>query len=391
MHPLRAVLLPLPLLLAAWCAPARLAAEEALDTSPQGLQHYFDVHDYAHAEAACRQLMARNASDPNPSYNLACALAREGRSDDALAALKYAEGRGFSDADHALQDDDLASLRASPAFQAIVAAMRAHPAEAGAPCEPLQAVPGARVVDRTPSAGLRYRLYINELASAKDQARLMVWLHPSGGSADQIVLGRLAPDLIQHGWALMIFPQKQYMGWTGDEFPRLEPCIEDALRLPEIDPHRPVPLTFSAGGQLALEVWHQVPQYWSALVLDAAYPIDQATMQPRPLTPGEIACKTPVLAIVGGKDGGCALWEKDAPVWNQAGVPTEVVRVEGHGHEFLYVQGVWTRTLAWLDALKAFQKGKPSPGTTRDGKDATRLGAKPNDSAPGHTDPPIVP
>ena len=197
--------------------------------------------------------------------------------------------------------------------------MRSHPAESGAPCEPLQSVPGARVVDKTPAGGLHYRLYISEQASPKDQARLMVWLHPSGSSADQVVLGRLAPDLIKHGWALMIFPQKQYRGWSGEEFPLIEPCVEDALKLPEIDPHRPVPLTFSAGGQVALELWRQVPQFWSALVLDAAYPIDTATMQPRPLTPTQIACKTPVLAIVGSKDGGCALWEKkDSPDWNQA-------------------------------------------------------------------------
>jgi pimeloyl-ACP methyl ester carboxylesterase len=342
-------------LLATCLAPLALAAQDEVDASQHGLLRYFAAHDYVHAEQACRQLLASNPDDGSMAYNLACALAREGRSTDAIAALTQAAEHGFTDSDHALADEDLACVRLERGFQAAIATMREHPAYANVPCEPLHDLPGAQVVERTPSAGMRYRLYIGAAASAADPARLMVWLHPSGGSDDDRVLTMLGPDIIAHGWALMIFPQKPYDGWDQDGLNRMQGCVADAYREQRIDRRQAVPLTYSAGGQLALEIWFQQPDYWSALVLDAAYPIDYRSGQPRPLSPRQIASRLPVLAIVGARDPSGAPWERDAVQWNAAGVPTTLISVPDAGHQFLYTGATWTRTLAWLDDLKRTQ------------------------------------
>jgi dienelactone hydrolase len=340
-------------------APLPLVGEDVGDGMQQAMLHSFAMHDYPHAEQACRQLLARHPEDGNMSYNLACALAREGKTPEALAALQQAASHGFNDADHALLDDDLTSLHAERAFQAAIDVMRTHLPYEDAPCETLQQVPGTRVLERTPSAGMHYRLYIASKATPTEPARLMVWLHPSGGSMDDHVLALLAPDLIVHGWALMIFPQKHYDGWDQEGCNRMQACVADAYAEPAVDHHRPVPLTFSAGGQLALEIWFQQPDYWSALVLDAAYPTDYRTGKPRPLSPQQVATKIPVLAIVGARDPSGAQWNEDAPRWTAAGVPTTLVNVPAAGHQFLYTGETWTKTLAWLDDLERIQLGIP--------------------------------
>jgi hypothetical protein len=53
-------------------------------------------------------------------YNLACAAARAGRSNEAIAALGRAVGAGFSNVDQLASDPDLATLRSSPDWPAIV-------------------------------------------------------------------------------------------------------------------------------------------------------------------------------------------------------------------------------------------------------------------------------
>lgn len=58
--------------------------------------------------------------DPTVHYNLACSLALLGRGQEALAALEWALGCGYEDVEFLLGDDDLASIREEPRFQALV-------------------------------------------------------------------------------------------------------------------------------------------------------------------------------------------------------------------------------------------------------------------------------
>ncbi len=62
-------------------------------------------------------------ASPGPLYNLACAQARAGRPEDALASLARAVDAGWTAAEHTGQDPDLESLRGRPTFQALLARM----------------------------------------------------------------------------------------------------------------------------------------------------------------------------------------------------------------------------------------------------------------------------
>jgi acetyl esterase/lipase len=354
-------------------ASARLRAEAADASLTADIHRDFDLHDYSGAAQACRRILARHPADAAAAYDLACALARLGQRADSDAALALAFRNGFNDADYACGDADLAALHGDPSFAALIAAMRARAARAGVPCEPAQQVPTSRLVEKDPGGSMRYRLYLPDTASPANQARLMVWLHPSGASDDAKVLTLLVPDLVAHGWAVMIFPQKpNYRDWTLEQYQQVGACIHDALAEPAVDRHRPVPLTFSAGGYMALELWHEDPAYWSALVIDCACNRNLISGQPRPLTTAQIASAAPVLAIEGERDPNRPVWEHDAPTWTAAGVPTQLVIVAGHGHEFLYSGDAWTMTLAWLDRLKASQAAAPGPSTRSGGAAAPR-------------------
>ncbi len=70
------------LALTACLAPMPLAAQDAVDATEQGLLRYFAAHDYVHA-GGLPAAAASHADDGNMAYNLACALAREGKRADA--------------------------------------------------------------------------------------------------------------------------------------------------------------------------------------------------------------------------------------------------------------------------------------------------------------------
>jgi hypothetical protein len=79
--------------------------------------------DFATMEATCREGLELGTSDALWAYNLACALALQGKAKESLAALAQAVAAGFLDTEHVTQDPDLASLRKLPAFQALLERM----------------------------------------------------------------------------------------------------------------------------------------------------------------------------------------------------------------------------------------------------------------------------
>src|SRR5436190_17381833 len=60
--------------------------------------------------------LTANPRDNVSWYNLACALAKSGRSDDALRCLQNAARTGFSQSKATSEDPDLASVRSMAAF-----------------------------------------------------------------------------------------------------------------------------------------------------------------------------------------------------------------------------------------------------------------------------------
>jgi hypothetical protein len=65
--------------------------------------------------------VAEDPGDARSGYNLACLLARDGRSEEALRALRRALDAGYGDWDRLAEDADLAPLRDRPEFRALLA------------------------------------------------------------------------------------------------------------------------------------------------------------------------------------------------------------------------------------------------------------------------------
>jgi len=76
--------------------------------------------DYASAEKLCRESVALVPHGFPGHYNLACALARQGKTTDALDSLAQAVALGFRDAAKIQVDQDLESLRGEDRFAEIV-------------------------------------------------------------------------------------------------------------------------------------------------------------------------------------------------------------------------------------------------------------------------------
>ncbi|GIW70977.1 MAG: hypothetical protein KatS3mg102_0519 [Planctomycetota bacterium] len=79
---------------------------------------------YAQAEQHLRGLLENEPRNRIAAYNLACARARAGREEAALAALEQAVTLGFRDWRHAEADPDLDGVRAAPGYRRLLARMR---------------------------------------------------------------------------------------------------------------------------------------------------------------------------------------------------------------------------------------------------------------------------
>lgn len=89
------------------------------------MKEAFAAKKWAEAETACRETLELVPHSFEVEYNLACALARQGKADPAMAMLKQAYDDGFTDAAHIASDEDLASLTGRDDFKALVAAATA--------------------------------------------------------------------------------------------------------------------------------------------------------------------------------------------------------------------------------------------------------------------------
>lgn len=89
--------------------------------------HLFRGRAYE-ASAVVSQRAFERTNAPDHAYNAACALAQAQRLDEAALWLTKAVDAGFTDAELARTDEDLAPLRVAPAFAAALASLGgAHP------------------------------------------------------------------------------------------------------------------------------------------------------------------------------------------------------------------------------------------------------------------------
>jgi pimeloyl-ACP methyl ester carboxylesterase len=316
----------------------------------------FKERKYEEAAALCRKLVFLVPHHPSPHYNLACALAQLGKKDDALAALEMAVLKGFNQPEHIEQDDDLAALRDEPRFARCVEKAKEYEQQASAgPYEPGEEIPGVKTVEGSPEGGLRYRLRMSPTATAKQPDRLIIWLHPAGGSANRRV-EPMARRFVKLGYALMVLTQKDWRFWSAADMKKLlSATLPDVAKLPGIDAERPILMGYSAGGQAALGLWRLGPGRLGGLVLDAAYPVQRTPggigLMPLPNDPA--VKRTPFFVLVGEQDGGSKVWRKAAPIWRRAGVPLTIHTIPGKGHAWLFGPKQLDDLEAWLKQVKA--------------------------------------
>lgn len=79
-----------------------------------------ESQNYAEAISLLERVLKKIPNNPILEYNLACAYAQSGKKDEALAHLEKAVSFGFIDTDHIDNDQDLASIKESPKYAAIL-------------------------------------------------------------------------------------------------------------------------------------------------------------------------------------------------------------------------------------------------------------------------------
>src|SRR5262245_2731060 len=90
----------------------------------------FHSGEYELSSEAGRQALERTKK-PTIAYNIACAEARAGRADEALAWIERAVELGYRDVEAMASDSDLETLRSRPEFEAICDRLREAAVKAG--------------------------------------------------------------------------------------------------------------------------------------------------------------------------------------------------------------------------------------------------------------------
>jgi predicted esterase len=156
------------------------------------------------------------------------------------------------------------------------------------------------------------------------------------------VVEKMSPKFARDGYALLVLTQKNYSFWTdADVTALMDKTLPEVSKIDGVDAKKPILLGFSAGGQVALQLWRQHPDAYGGLVVDAAYPLDmekyaagQVAPFALPKDPAIKAC--PIFVLVGGADGGSKMWSAVEKTWRDAEIPLSVYIKAGAGHAWLF-------------------------------------------------------
>jgi predicted esterase len=205
--------------------------------------------------------------------------------------------------------------------------------------------PAAQPISETvPDVG-RYELYV-PFQKEGEEAPLLVWLHPAGGYANQLVT-RWWPDLHELGYALMLPRSKTERHWGLNEDKTLYAYIDHAAKKHPVDPERVVLLGYSAGGQLAFHMGMTRPERLAGIVTMAAVPVkgprDLSTALPDKKHKDSLA----YFMVLGEQERGAVRIAQRAQLELLADGFSAVLHViEGAGHTFHEAEK--KNILAWL-------------------------------------------
>lgn len=116
----RLIIAALLLALASSVSATGAAVPAQSETIRHRIEDCFDRADYAAAASLIEEYLRDTPNDPAMLYNLACARARLGETDEAARALLRAFRAGFRDIEHLRSDPDLESLRDHPTYSIIL-------------------------------------------------------------------------------------------------------------------------------------------------------------------------------------------------------------------------------------------------------------------------------
>lgn len=326
------------------------------------VQELFRQKKYEEVLEKCRRMSELIPDEAIPYYNRACAQALLGKTEEALKSLATSVEKGFDEPAHMKKDEDLAGLRSDKRFDELVEKARENEKKPAGRYEPGIEVPGVKTVEDFPEGGLRYRLRMSPTATKEKPNRLIVWLHPAGGSMNNII-EVLTPRFLNKNFALLVFTQKNFRYWRGADAKRLmEGTLPAVAKIEGIDAGKPILMGYSAGGQQALQLWENDPDKFAGLILDAAYPVRRTgprSFAPIKLPEAEALKRVPLFVLVGENDGGARFWERLEPVWQRAGVPLTVHYVPDMGHTWLFGKFQLAALDAWLSDVAAGKIPRP--------------------------------
>lgn len=160
-------LFSLPFVLLVGDAAGQQPSQLAFDALQKQVDTAAVAKDFASLEALTKAQIALVPQSANAHYNLACALAVQGKKDEALQTLTKAAAFGFTDAALLEQDPDLASLRGEGLFAATLSIVKLNQKAPAAPVPSTPGTPSApsapAVVESTPSAPLTKQEIIDYL------------------------------------------------------------------------------------------------------------------------------------------------------------------------------------------------------------------------------------
>lgn len=224
--------------------------------------------------------------DENSWYNLACVYALEGEQQRALDAFESSVAAGWSDPTHPMEDGDLASIRSSPRFLAMIDTIRNRGDRSG-PAGYLR-----RFVE-TKTIATYIAMLPEDYEETDRDYPLCVILHGSGSS--ETAHGRIA-DMVGRDGVIYIAPRALnarivgddlgYTAWPLEEIDSLDPaytrsapnyaalvkaCIDDAARAYRVDPARVMIIGHSQGAAFSYITAVSYPETVGSIFSYAGY------------------------------------------------------------------------------------------------------------------------
>ena len=265
--------------------------------------------------------------NPSATYNLACALARTGRPDEAMQALAQSVEHGFLGHAHMVKDPDLVSLRDRADFKELVDRVK----EAAKPKDPLLSVPESYAT----SGDKAYPLFVVLHGAGSSAERMMPWIRNALPAEKFIVMVPFGGSKVGPGYT-----------WNSNDPAILASQIAALRKQYRIS--RVYLLGFSAGGHLG---------YGFVLAhrdsVDGFIPMAGAFNQ-RHSKPGALraAKGLPVFAIQGRKDRmvPLAAAEESLEVFKEHGAYTKLYKHDGGHVPPRNLRRVLQDAVAWIDA-----------------------------------------